>query len=214
MTAERHNTLESGAAGGKTSDRILETIDRLPKDSVAVSDVLGLIGREGLLAVCILFTLPFMVPVSIPGMSTAFGFAIFVIGVALLRKKPPVLPGRLGARRLQSEKLATAMRGGVKALVRIERIAKPRLSFLVKGPGASLISGLGLMLGALLLMAPFGFVPFSNTLPGLAVLLLALGILEADGFCVLLGQLVNLLTMLYFAALIAGALAAGKSVFG
>jgi hypothetical protein len=31
---------------------------------------------------------------------------------------------------------------------------------------------------------------------------------------VLLGQLVNLLTMLYFAALIAGALAAGKSVFG
>jgi len=105
----------AGAKEKRTSDRILEAIDGLPKDFVAVSDVLALIGREGLLAVCILFTLPFMVPVSIPGVSTAFGFAILVIGVALLRKKPPVLPGRLGARRLHSEKLAAAMRGGVKA---------------------------------------------------------------------------------------------------
>jgi hypothetical protein len=204
---ERHGT------GKRTSDRILETIDRLPKDQVSVSDVLAMIGREGLLSVCILFTLPFMVPVSIPGVSTAFGAAILVLGIALLRKKPPVLPGRLGAKRLPSEKLAAAMRGGVKALIRIEKIAKPRLAILVTGPGASRVSGLGLVLGALLLMAPFGFVPFSNTLPGLAVLLLALGILETDGVCVLLGHVVNLLTIVYFAILIAGALAAGKTLF-
>jgi len=84
----------------------------------------------------------------------------------------------------------------------------------VKGPGASLTSGLGLILGAILLMAPFGLVPFSNTLPGLAVLLLALGILENDGLCVLLGHMVNLLTIVYFAILIGGALAAGKTLLG
>ena len=204
---EHHKT------GKRTSERILETIDCLPKDEVTVSDVLALIGREGLLSVCILLTLPFMVPVSIPGVSTAFGAAILVLGIALLRKKPPVLPARLGARRLPSEKLAAAMRGGVKALVRVEKIAKPRLAILVTGPGASRVSGLGLVLGALLLMAPFGFVPFSNTLPGLAVLLLALGILETDGVCVLLGHIVNLLTIVYFAILIAGAVAAGKTLF-
>ena len=55
---------------------------------------------------------------------------------------------------------------------------------------------------ALLLMAPFCFVPFSNTLPAVAVLLLCIGLLQRDGLCVLLGHVMNLLTMAYFAALV------------
>lgn len=60
------------------------------------------------------------------------------------------------------------------------------------------------MLGALLLMAPFGFVPFSNTLPALAILLLAIGLMQRDGVAALLGHLMNLASIVYFGVLIGG----------
>jgi hypothetical protein len=53
-------------------------------------------------------------------------------------------------------------------------------------------------------MAPFGLIPFSNTLPALALLLLAIGFLQRDGVCILLGHLVNVATIIYFGFLIAG----------
>jgi hypothetical protein len=59
------------------------------------------------------------------------------------------------------------------------------------------INGLMLIAGALLLMAPFGLIPFSNTLPGLAILFLTIGMLQRDGRSVLLGYTTLVLTTLY-----------------
>lgn len=63
---------------------------------------------------------------------------------------------------------------------------------------------LSLITGALLLMAPLGLIPFSNTLPALALLFLAIGFLQRDGVCILLGHLANFVTIAYFAFLIGG----------
>lgn len=69
------------------------------------------------------------------------------------------------------------------------------------------INGLMLIVGAMLLMAPFGLIPFSNTLPGLAILFLAIGVLQRDGRSVLLGYTTLVLTTLYFAFLLLGGIA-------
>ena len=61
-----------------------------------------------------------------------------------------------------------------------------------------------LILGAVLLMMPFGLIPFSNTFPAVAILFLAIGLLQRDGLCILLGHISNVLTILYFAVLIGG----------
>ena len=55
-----------------------------------------------------------------------------------------------------------------------------------------------------LLMAPFGFVPFSNTIPALALLAYATGFIQRDGGAVLLGHLANIGTVAYFSVLIGG----------
>ena len=67
-----------------------------------------------------------------------------------------------------------------------------------------LFNNLAFILGALLLMAPFGFVPFSNTLPAIALLLFAVGFIQRDGVSILLGHLANVGTLIYFAILIGG----------
>jgi len=61
-----------------------------------------------------------------------------------------------------------------------------------------------LILGAVLLMMPFGLIPFSNTFPAVALLFFAIGLLQRDGVCVLLGYVGNVLTIVYFALLIGG----------
>jgi hypothetical protein len=187
--------------------------DSLPPESVTLSEVLVLVGREGLLLFCVFLTLPFMVPVSIPGVSTVFGAVILLIGISVVLNRSPWLPARLMKRSFSSAKLKHALQTGEIWLKRLEKISHKRMLGLATGPAARLFNGLMLILGAVLLMFPFGLVPLSNTLPGLAILFLAVGMLQEDGVCILLGCLTNLMTMLYFAFLIlTGAAAMSEAV--
>lgn len=65
------------------------------------------------------------------------------------------------------------------------------------------LNNLAFIFAALLLMAPFGFVPLSNTLPALGLILLAIGMMQRDGALLLLGYGANVATVLYFGLLIA-----------
>lgn len=69
------------------------------------------------------------------------------------------------------------------------------------------VNGLMLMADVLLLMALFGLIPFINTLPRLAILFLAVGVLERDGRSVLLGYTTLVLTVLCFVFLLLGGIA-------
>ena len=178
---------------------------RLPPQGVTLADLLELVGRDSLLLLCIFLTLIFMVPVSIPGVSTVFGAGILLIGVSRLFNRNLWLPRRVQRRVVSTEKLRAALERALKWLRRLERISRPhRLRWLTVGGPVGTFNNLSLILGAVLLMAPFGLIPFSNTLPALAVLLLALGLMQRDGVCILLGHLANVGTILYFAFLIGG----------
>jgi len=75
------------------------------------------------------------------------------------------------------------------------------------------VNSCAMIAGAVLLMAPFGLVPFSNTLPALALLFLAIGLLQKDGLHILCGHLLNVATVIYFSVLIVGGGVAVREVF-
>lgn len=195
----------ANAASGSLGQQIEAVIDDLPEDRMTLSELIEVFGDDGLLILTILLTLVFLIPVSIPGVSTVFGAAILMIGVSRLVGKPLWLPAKVRERSLPVEKLRPGLRTGLKWVQRMERISKPhRLPGLVNGAGMRLFNNLAFILGALLLMAPFGFVPFSNTLPAIALLLFAVGFIQRDGVSILLGHLANVGTLIYFAILIGG----------
>ena len=180
-------------------------IARMPPDHVSLGELLDLFGDEGLLLVTILLTLVFLIPVSIPGVSTVFGAAIVLVGVSRLLRRQLWLPARVRDRRLPSARLRPALAGGLRWVHRLERLSRPhRLARLVDGRAQDIANNLAFILAALLLMAPFGFVPFSNTIPALALLAYAIGFIQRDGGAVLLGHLANVGTMVYFSVLIGG----------
>lgn len=189
------------------AESVEHVIKNLSGDVVTLREIINVIGREGMLVFCIFLTLPFMVPVSIPGISTLFGLAIGLIGLGVMTHHPPWLPDRLIRKKFPAHRLRLALEKGTIWIHRLERISRPSIPVLTHGSGMARINGLMLIAGALLLMAPFGLIPFSNTLPGLAILFLATGVLQRDGRSVLLGYMTLVLTALYFSFLLRGGIA-------
>lgn len=208
---------ETSVSFDDTTLSLSETLDdvarTLPKSTrITLHDLLAHIGEQGLLVFCLLLIIPFLLPVSIPGVSTVFGVAILLIGIGVLTNRIPWLPKRLMHREIDTDHLIPALQKGAKFFSRIERLVRPRLVALTHGITINRINGLMLIYSALLLMAPFGAIPLTNTLPALAIVGLAVGILQRDGYSVIFGYLMAVATTVYFAALVFGALAAGHGL--
>ncbi len=182
-------------------------LDNLPPHGLTMHEFRDLVGQDGLLLVTAFLSLVFLVPVSIPGVSTVLGAAILAIGLCRILQRDLWLPQRLARRVLPSDRLHTVLNLGSRWLHRLERMARPqRLHWMVASRPMVFTNNSALMLGALLLMLPLGFIPFSNTLPALALLFMAIGLLQRDGLCVLFGHLLNVATVLKFSLIFFGGL--------
>ncbi len=199
---------------GSLGEQLAGIIERLPADAMSLQELLDVFGDEGLLLLTILLTLIFLIPVSIPGVSTVFGAAILLVGVSRLIGRPLWLPARLRGKALPADKLRPGLASGLRWVRRLEKISRPhRVRLLVQGRPAEMFNNLAFILAAILLMAPFGLIPFSNTLPALALLLYAIGFIQRDGVAVLLGHLSNIGTIIYFSVLIGGGGLAVRELF-
>lgn len=201
-------------AGAEAISRKVRTLVRtLPRNGITLSELIHLVGNDGLLVLTAVLTLVFLLPVSVPGVSTVFGAAILLIGTARLFRRELWIPSRIKHRTVGTRRLRPALRKALPWLRKIERVSRPnRIAWLVaRGPVQAVNDG-AIILGAILLMMPFGLIPFSNTFPAVALLFLAIGLLQRDGVCILLGHVGNLATILYFTVLIAGGGFAAREV--
>lgn len=193
-------------------ETLRETSAAITQEKISLKQLLELIGEQGLLVFCMFLTVPFLLPVSIPGVSTVFGLVIGLIGVGVALNRVPWLPSQLMNRTIERVHLIPALEKGAVLFGRLDKLIRPRMLALTHGATINRMNGFLLVGCALLLMAPFGLIPFSNTLPAFAILFLAAGMLQRDGLFVLLGYVTMTATVIYFSALFAAAVAAGKGV--
>ena len=183
------------------STKLKTVIDALPLEGVHVADIRDVFGQEGLMLITAFLTIPFMIPVSIPGLSTVFGSVILLIAFSRIAGRNLWLPKQIEQRRIPTDKLRTGLHQGFA----FERLARPcRLKWFVSEGLPGTFNNFSLVTGAILLIAPFGLIPFSNTLPALALLFLSIGSLQQDDLWILMGHLANFITIAYFAFLIGG----------
>lgn len=197
-----------------TSAVLQDVINSMHDEHVTLRQILEKMGESGLLLLCGLLSLPFLVPVSIPGVSTVFGAGIVLIGIAVTFNRLPWLPKKVVDRKLDRAKLVPVLERGLTILRKVDRFVRPRLPGLTVGAVVNRVNGLILTAAGVLLMMPLSFIPFSNTLPGVAILFLSTGISQRDGVVVALGHLMVVLTLVYFSALAYAGFAAGQSLLG
>jgi len=186
-------------------EKIETIIEKLPPTEVTLVEIMDIVGADSLLLLTVFLSLVFLVPVSIPGVSTVFGSAILLIGITRLFSRKLWLPEKIGTRKLSAEKLREGFKKALVWFRRLEKVSRPhRMSGLTTEGAMTVFNNLSFILAAVLLMAPFGFIPFSNTLPAVALIFLAIGMMQRDGVSILLGNLSNIATIVYFGFLIAG----------
>lgn len=196
----------------KLSTTLEKLIGKLKGQTITLRELMEAIGEQGLLLICAIASLPFLIPVSIPGVSTVFGAAIILVSLAITLNRLPWLPKKILDRQMETAKLIPALQKGVSIVSKLDGFIRPRLPALTTGAIANRINGLALMTAGVLLMMPLGFIPFSNTLPGVAILLFSAGMIQRDGVTVLGGYLFLGLTTVYFAALAYAAFWAGQGL--
>jgi hypothetical protein len=187
------------------SQRLRALVRSMPRTGITLSELIRSVGNDGLLILVALLTLVFLIPISIPGVSTVFGAAILLISVSRLSGRELWIPSKLAHRVIGTRKLRPLLRKALSWLKKLERVSKPnRIQWLVAAGAVAFFNNAALILGAVLLMMPFGLIPFSNTFPAVAILFLAIGLLQRDGVCILLGHISNVVTIIYFGVLIGG----------
>jgi hypothetical protein len=194
------------------SETLTLTARSIQGEHINLRQLLELIGEQSLLILCMFLTIPFLLPVSIPGVSTVFGLVITLIGVGVMLNRVPWLPRPLMNRPIASAHLVPAIEKASHFFARLERWVRPRLLVLTHGATINRFNGFVVVMAGILLMAPLGLIPFSNTLPALAILLLAAGMAQRDGLFILGGYLLSLLTVAYFSFLALTAVMAGHGL--
>jgi hypothetical protein len=169
--------------------------------AVTLRELLGLVGEQGLLVFCAILAMPFMLPVTVPFMSTALGAPMLVVGTAITMNRVPWLPDRMLDHALPSETVLQVLQRAAGVAARFEHLVRPRLLKMTASNTANRVNGGVLVVAVLLLMIPLPFVPFANTLPAIAIILLCLGMAERDGGVILLGCFFTLVSIAYIGGL-------------
>ena len=182
----------------RLSDELESLLALEPGRPLALRRIVEHLHFRGLPSVIVLLCVPFLFPVAIPGLSIPFGLAIALCGLRLGIGHGLWMPEFLLRREVSPEFLNKLVGGAVKFYRRVEKLVRPRMHFLQRWPGMLNLLGFMIMTGGILLSLPIPPpFPLTNTIPGLAVIFMALGIMERDGVCILVGYGFALLGLLY-----------------
>ena len=179
------------------SQVIYEISSKIPDDGITLEEFLDIIGERGLFMSCMILTAPFLLPISIPGMSIPFGLAILLLSLRIVFNRPILIPETFMNHQISNHDMKLILNEILNILTPLEKYIKPRLCFLVSGNTMNQINGAMVAFGAILLITPI-IAPLGDFLPSYGILFLCLGTLEHDGYLILAGYATVIGTIVYY----------------
>src|SRR6185295_11625345 len=175
-----HSALGAGAG---TSKLLLEAV-RGESERITVGDILDALDARAFGLATLIFSLPSIVPMP-PGVPTVVGIALLIVSFQMVIGRHELwLPGFLAKRSFPRKSLVSALEKLVPRLEAVEKIAKPRMTFLT-GRAGTVAIGIVVLIMAIVLILPLP--PGGNFPPALACAVLGMGLAERDGVIVLVG---------------------------
>jgi len=182
----------------RLSDMLKRLLEVAEGGALTLREMIAIMHGRGLMMIVILLCLPFLSPVTIPGISVPFGLAICLCGVRIAFGQQPWLPGFILNRKISYPALEKMVGFGSKVYEKVEKIIRPRLTFIFNGRAMTMMVGMAIALAGVLLSLPIP-PPFilTNTIPGFAIIFLSLGLMERDGVLIVLGYGLTILATAY-----------------
>ena len=173
-----------------------------PEDKVTFGAMLDALGERGFGLLLIVMAVPNLLPFpGVPGVSFVTGMAILYLAVQLmLAKDDPELPAWIERRSFTRGQLSRFIVKTNPFLRWLEKPIRPRWHSVVAGSGERLI-GFAALLHAITLALP---IPMGNLPQAVALILLALALIELDGLMAILGYLASIAAFAWLVAVVLG----------
>ncbi len=173
-------------------------------ETVSIGEMMDAFGERAFGLLIILFCLPNMIPT--PGIGSLFGVPLLMIALQMAAGRPkPWLPRAIEAKTVQRATLVRMVDAVEPRMRRIEAILKPRWTFLFSSAMDRAI-GVFAALCAISIIIPL---PGTNFPPAIALILIALAVMEEDGLYLGLGGLIGAAGLTYTTILVGGLSYAG-----
>jgi hypothetical protein len=172
-------------------------------DGLFVEDIVATFGARSHGLLVLFFTVPFLQPIPLLGLSTPLGLIMMVLGVLLALGKKPWLPKKLMRKHLKASLILSGCSLLIKLLNKSEKFIRPRLSYFTAMNSVRALNGSLVAIYSLLLALPLP-IPFSNAVPAWFLVTNAIGWLEKDGVVLLVSYLMAIGGFIFFAGIGAG----------
>lgn len=154
-----------------------------PDPQVTVGEIVHRLGRRSFGALLFVFSAPNWLPLP-PGSSTFLALPLLLLAPQIaLGIRGPWLPGFVDRRTLKRADLANGLNKLIPTLRKIEKVSRPRLTFLF-GPLGDRLIGLTVTLLSLVLLLP---IFLGNMAPAAAIAAFGLALVQRDGILALIG---------------------------
>lgn len=178
-------------------------------DNITFHELKVAFHERGFGLLMVIFILPLSIPFPYPpGFTTIMVVPVFLFSLQMaLGMDSPWLPKWVERQAIKRSTLAKVIEKASPALKKVERLLRPRLYF-VSTRGGEKIMGIFCIVFSLSIAIP---VPLTNLLPGLGIMIMALGLLSKDGITIIIGMATGSVGV-FFTALIL--FYGSKAVFG
>jgi hypothetical protein len=181
----------------KVSEELAHLHERMANGVITIRQIIYVLRGRAYMLLLILLALPFTTPIPIPGLSTPFGLAIAFIALRLTLGQRPWLPMKLQRKQLPAGFFGKVLTVAERVIKILEALLRPRVPQITGSRLLLRLHALVILLAAIALLLPLP-IPFTNTLPAWAILLIAGGLLERDGVAIVLGYFVFAAGAVYF----------------
>ncbi len=169
------------------SRRLFQLAEDAEGDSATLDWLLGQLHERAFGLFLLILALPCCIPF-LYGIPQIVALPLMFVSVQILfGRTSPWLPERLGARDVSKAGLQSLAERAKPWLERLEAVSRPRLGALTHPP-VDRIVGLALVLFSASILVPL---PGTNTVPGIAVVIISTGLLQRDGLLVLGGTVIG-----------------------
>lgn len=189
-------------AGRRFTESLRSIEERAAAGPVTIGELFAICGRQGHAFLAIFLVLPFLQPLPLPGVSSAIGVVLAIIGVFVALRRPPWVPGRLARVVVEPDVVLRICKRLEKLFGRVEHVVRPRVQWLFAQRWFRVTNGAIWIAHALVFSLPLP-IPLTNAFPALVILLLAVGILEEDFGVIFIAYAGTLLNVAFFGGLIA-----------
>jgi hypothetical protein len=188
----RHGPRIARRQARRLSEALVEFTQTVTSERVALFTIMQLMGRRSIVALLLVLALPMALPIPAPGLSILFGAPLILISVQLLFGRHRAwLPTCVAQRSMSRDDFAALVGRAIPTLHRLERIVRPRWGWMAADWTMAPIGAICLVLSIIITLP----LPLGHTLPGTAISILALGLLERDGVAISLGLAIAALAM-------------------